>query len=90
MSGTRRIVVSLPAALLEEVNGIAARERKNRSELIREAMRRYITDKKRLELREQLKHGYREMAPLNRLLAEEGIHLAGESLALAAQGSKAK
>lgn len=73
MSSSRRIVISLPSSLVEEVDGLATTERRNRSELFREAMEVYIEDKKKRDLRDQLKKGYLEMASLNSMLAEEGL-----------------
>ncbi len=73
MANFRRIVVSLPSSLLKEVDGLVAVEKRNRSEFIREAMRLYLEERKRSELRESLKRGYQEMASLNLALAEEGL-----------------
>jgi len=58
-------MISLPQSLLEEVDGLAAVERRNRSEFIREAMRVYIAERKRRTVREEMKRGYQEMASLN-------------------------
>lgn len=73
MADLKRIMISLPNTLLEEVDGMVALENKNRSELIREAMRLYIGDKKRRYLREQMRKGYQEMASINLSLAQEGL-----------------
>lgn len=73
MSDLRRIMISLPDNLLEEVDGIVALEKKNRSEFIREAMKLYIQERKRKNLREQMRIGYQEMASINLSLAYEGL-----------------
>lgn len=73
MVDSKKIMISLPNSLLEEVDGIVALEQKNRSELIREAMRLYINEKKRRYLREQMRKGYQEMASINLALAQEGL-----------------
>ncbi|MBS3976734.1 MAG: ribbon-helix-helix protein, CopG family [Syntrophomonadaceae bacterium] len=73
MSGIKRIMISLPESLLEEVDGLATVERRNRSEFIREAMRLYIAERKRFTIREQMKRGYQEMAHINLALALEHI-----------------
>lgn len=73
MSELKRIMISLPENLLEEVDGIVALERKNRSEFIREAMKLYIQERKRKDLREQMRIGYQEMASINLALAYEGL-----------------
>ncbi len=71
MSQAKRIVISMPDSLLAEVDGMAAAERQNRSEFIREVMKHYIAERKRCILREQMKKGYLEMANINLALAVE-------------------
>lgn len=73
MPQVRRIMISLPESLLAEVDVLVREERTNRSELIREAMRMYIHEQRRRELREQLRVGYEAMGPLNLVLAEESL-----------------
>ncbi len=75
----KRIMISLPDTLLAEVDGIAATDRLNRSEFIREAMRFYITERRRRLLREQMKNGYLEMAKINLTLAIENYSLESEA-----------
>ena len=72
MASSKRIVVSVPANLLREVDGLVAMERWNRSALVREAVRIYVEERKKRDMREQMKRGYREMARINLTLAEEG------------------
>ena len=79
MSQVKRVMISLPDALLEEVDGIAAAEQLNRSEFIREAMKLYIAERKRLKLREEMKRGYIEMAKINLALALEHHRLESEA-----------
>lgn len=78
MTQVKRIMISLPDSLLAEVDGIAAAERLNRSEFIREAMKLYISERKRRMLREQMKAGYMEMAGINLSLAMEQHQLEDE------------
>lgn len=75
MAELKRIMISLPNSLLQEVDGIVALEKGNRSEFIREAMRHYIEERRRREMRDRMKRGYLEMAALNLALAEEGLYL---------------
>lgn len=77
--GSKRIIISLPDSLLEEVDGIINLENKNRSELIREAMRFYLKEKKKSRLREQMRIGYQQMAQLNLTLAEEACYCEEEA-----------
>lgn len=69
----KRIIISLPDSLLKEVDSIVHIEKKNRSEFIREAMRLYIREKRKVEMRETLKQGYTEMANINLALAESAF-----------------
>ncbi len=78
----RRVMITLPSSLLQEVDGLAANDRVTRSEFIRQAMNRYLQQRRRLDLQERLKRGYQEMGGLNLALAEEGLALDQESLAL--------
>ncbi len=73
MAESKRIIVSLPDSLLKEVDSIVSMEKKNRSQFIREAMKLYIRERKKMEIIEQLKKGYIEMANINLTLAEYGL-----------------
>jgi len=66
----KKILVSLPDSLLKEVDTIVSDENKNRSQLIREAMRLYIEHKRKRDIRDQMKKGYQDMADINLKLAE--------------------
>jgi CopG family transcriptional regulator/antitoxin EndoAI len=73
MNGTKRVMICLSDQLLAEIDGIAAREKRNRSEFIREVVRLYILERKKREVRERLKKGYVEISHLNvRLANAEG------------------
>ena len=43
----KKVLIALPPGLLEQVDFIAKTEHRNRSELIREALRRYLDNFKR-------------------------------------------
>ncbi|GFN34305.1 CopG family ribbon-helix-helix protein [Tepidimicrobium xylanilyticum] len=73
MAETKRITVSLPNSLLKEVDFIVSMEKKNRSEFIKEAMKLYIREKRRMEVSQRLKDGYVEMSKINLALAEIGF-----------------
>ncbi len=76
----KRIVVSLPNSLLTEIDKIVKVENKNRSEFIREAMKLYIREKRKMEMREFMIKGYREMGAINVALAEIGLSMDVSSL----------
>lgn len=68
---TKRIMVRLPDHLLDEVDGIVELEHSSRSEFIRKAMRLYLLERKRYQIRESMQNGYVEMGKLNLHLASE-------------------
>lgn len=45
MARSKKILFSLPEDFLKEIDALAAKEHRSRSELIREATRRYITER---------------------------------------------
>lgn len=71
---TKRIMISLPEYLLQEVDGVAEKENSNRSELIRQAMKLYLNERKKRLLRESMQRGYLEMASINLHMASEAFH----------------
>ncbi|MBS3886389.1 MAG: ribbon-helix-helix protein, CopG family [Dethiobacter sp.] len=79
MAETKRIMISLPHNLLEEVDGIVADEKRTRSDFIREAMRLYLAEREKLLIRERMQRGYAEMAKLNLLLATEAFEVENEA-----------
>jgi CopG family transcriptional regulator/antitoxin EndoAI len=66
----RKILISLPDNLLKEIDNIVSVEKTNRSEFVREAMRLYIREKRKIEMRDRMKKGYQEMAEINLRLSE--------------------
>ncbi len=73
MAETRRITVSLPNSLLKEIDIMVPMEHENRSDFIAEAMKLFISEKKKLDIIEKLKEGYKEMSRINLALAEMGL-----------------
>ena len=74
VQNTKRIMISLPDQLLEEVDGIVAKENGNRSEFIRQAMKLYIMERRKRQIRESMQRGYLEMAIINLNMASEAFH----------------
>lgn len=70
MAELKKILISLPDNLLKEIDHIVSVERTNRSEFVREAMRLYVREKRKIEIRDRMKKGYQEMAEINIRLAE--------------------
>ncbi|MDK2882418.1 MAG: CopG family transcriptional regulator / antitoxin EndoAI [Bacillota bacterium] len=78
MAEFKRIMITVPSSLLREVDGVVALEKGSRSEFIREALNRFLEERKRRELRDRMKNGYLEMAKINLELAEEGLPSDGD------------
>lgn len=70
MPQLKKILITLPDTLLNEVDKLVSNENVSRSEFVREAMKLYIREKKKKELRERMKKGYQEMAGINLAFAE--------------------
>lgn len=83
MARTKRIMISLPYNLLKEIDGVVEMENRTRSEFIREAMKLYLQERKKRQIRERMQEGYMEMARLNLALANEAINAENEAGRLA-------
>lgn len=70
MSRHKKILISLPDTLLNEVDNLATEQNLNRSEFIREAMKVYIRQKRNAEIAERMKSGYQQMADINLEISE--------------------
>ena len=73
MAKTRRATVSLSSSILEDVNLMLPMELDNKSDFMMEAMKLFISERKRNSLTEKLKEGYKEMSQINLVLAEIGL-----------------
>lgn len=78
-SNTKRIMISIPQNLLQEVDGLVKKENSNRSELIRQAMKMYLRERKKRHIRETMKQGYMEMANINLNMASEAFQAEEEA-----------
>ncbi len=74
MGDTKEIMIDLPNRLLEEVNSLLPVKQSSRSQFIKEIMELYtIEQRRRLNIREKMKQGYREMSQINISLSEIGL-----------------
>ena len=80
LSQLKKILISLPDSLLCEVDVFVDGNNINRSEFIREAMKLYLKEKRRITIRERLKTGYLEMSSVNALIAEECVEADSQSI----------
>ena len=65
MAEHKRIIVSLPQSLIEEVDILVSTEKRNRNEFIIEAIYSVLIERRRAGIREQMRLGYQEMANIN-------------------------
>ncbi len=80
MAESKRIVISIPGNLLEEVDNMICIEQCNRSEFVRKAMKFYLNEVKKVKFVENMKKGYLEMTQINITLAEIGLTADQESI----------
>ena len=66
----RRVLISLPDNLLKEVDTIVSLEKTNRSKFVCDAMKLYLRERHKIEMRDRMKKGYQEMSEINIKLAE--------------------
>ena len=78
-SETKRIMISLPQQLLQEVDGMVEKENSNRSEFVRQAMKLYLYERKKRLIREMMQRGYMEMAKINLNIASESFEAEEEA-----------
>lgn len=66
-----RVVVRMPAHLVQALDKLGREAHRHRSELIRESVVRYVQERERQQLRDCLIQGYLEWGQLNAAWAEE-------------------
>ncbi len=71
MPASKRIIITVPENLLYEMDHITENECTNRSQIVREAIIFYLSERKKVLLKEQMKKGYLEMGEINLTLACE-------------------
>ncbi|MCK6255290.1 ribbon-helix-helix protein, CopG family [Fictibacillus sp. WQ 8-8] len=79
LANTKRIVISLPQQIINEVDRMIKNENLDRSEFIHQATKMYIREKKKRHIRESMRQGYMEMAKINLNIASEAFLLEEEA-----------
>lgn len=69
----RRISLSLPELLIEEIDEIAISNGQSRNNIIASALKQYVRERQRVELKSQMKKGYLEMSNINLDIASESL-----------------
>lgn len=65
----RTIRLTLPEELVSELDGFARTDNKSRSEFVALAMKNYLRERRRVELKGKIKEGYRRMGEINLSIA---------------------
>ena len=68
-----KITFTLPNYLISEVDHIVRIENSNRADFAKAAFQFYITQKKKIDFKESMIKGYKEMGQINLSLAELGM-----------------
>lgn len=67
----KKILVSIPEQLLKDLDLAAKYEKTNRSDFIRKAIKLYLKEKRKMEIREKMEIGYLEMSSICSSISEE-------------------
>ena len=70
----KEISLSMPDAMLSEIDLLAKLENNSRNDFIVQIVRSYLKEKRRLELKSMMRTGYLEMAEINLKIANEGLY----------------
>ena len=68
-----KITFTLPDSIMSEVDYIVQMENSNRVDFAKAAFQFYITQKKKIDLKESMIKGYKDMGQINLSLAELGM-----------------
>jgi CopG family transcriptional regulator / antitoxin EndoAI len=73
MAEVKRILVSRPNSLRQEIDGVIETAKLSRCQFLREAICVHSEQYKRKAVRDMMAKGYQEMSAINLTLAEEGL-----------------
>ncbi len=85
-----KLGISFPVELVEEIDAISKGLKKNRSEVVRDAIIAMIDDYKRQQAVRKAEKIYKEIEEDDKLLAEEFLSICAESTATYKAGKKVK
>lgn len=78
-SNSQEIVIKLPQHLLKELDGMAEKENVNRDEFLHRAVKMYLRERNKKQIRESMRQGYMEMAKINLNIASEAFQAEEEA-----------
>jgi len=73
MDNTKKIMVNLPQHLVNELDALTNGEGVKRNDVIQKAMKIYLQEQKKEQIRETMQQGYMEMAKINLNIATESF-----------------
>ena len=85
-----KLGISFPSDLVEEIDILSKRMKKNRSEVIRDAISKMIYDYKKQQAMEKAERIYKEIGEDDKRLAEDFLSICAEPIATYKAGRKAK
>lgn len=85
-----KLGISIPLELLVEIDKISQGLKKNRSEVIREAITKMINDYKKQQVIEHVENIYKEIAEDDKHMAEDYLSICEKPVAKYKAGRKAK
>ena len=68
---TKRITITLPEDILSDIDILCAKHSMTQSTMIESMIKVYLSERRRIEIRDDLKKGYLEMAEINLSVAED-------------------
>ena len=80
MANQKKVMVSLPNNLLQEIDGFVQEDNQDRSQFISRAMEQYIRQLRKNKVEKKMRDGYEEMSKLNLGLALENFELENDTL----------
>lgn len=85
-----KLGISFPSELVEEIDRISKGLKKNRSEVVREAVTKMISDYKKQEASERAEKVYKEIADDDKRLSEDFLSICAEPVITDKAGKKAR
>ena len=65
MAEHKKVLISVPSALLNELDNYAEKSGLSRNETVRLAIKEYVAVQRKKDIAKQLENGYKEMADIN-------------------------
>lgn len=80
MSQLKKVLITLPDYLIDELDDLAKYEKKDRSDIVREVMKTYLNEHRKEKIKSELIMGYQQMANVNLALAQDCLDADEENL----------